>query len=658
MSSNSKQSKQGNPAARPTRRTKKPSAPELSPFVARAVAYAQQVLSGEELACRWIKLAAKRFISDLERTDLVLNQDAADRACKFIERLPHIKGRWAKARENIRLEDWQVFIVVNAFGFYWAETGLRRFKTIYIEVGRKNAKSTLSAGIALYGLTLDGEEGPEVYSAATTRDQAKIVFEVAKAMAQRASGFCAALGVEVRVHEIKSEDNSGKFEPLSAEASTMDGLNIHMAIVDELHAHKTRHVWDVLETATGSRENPMIVAITTAGTDRAGVCYEQRGYVLKLLQGLERDDSYFGVVYTLDDGDDWTDESVWGKANPNLGVSVLIDDLRRLATKAKASLSSQAAFLTKRMNIWVTSESAWMDMEKWDACADPSLSLELFEGEDCIDGLDLASKTDIAVDAKLFRRGGDYYLFAQYWLPEEAAHPDKATCSQYDGWAREGRLRLTPGAVTDYDEIEDVLADDAARFNSLELAYDPYQATHLVTRLMKRGLNPVELRPTVLNFSDAMKELERLVLSKRLHHSGDPVLGWMISNVVAYRDHKDNIYPRKERDELKIDAAVAAIMAIKRWMDLDRADGGGESVYDSDDWEEDGQEGADETTGQANPLPKDAGHNPGQRRTSAADDFNEEEVDVESLIGATTLPSDGGGRRWAGSSVYEDWDDL
>lgn len=534
-------------------------------FFERAVRYAQRVIAGEIVAGKLTRLACERFVRDLARTDWQWRFDEAlaDRACGFIEHLPHIKGQWARQRLKIMLEDWQVFIVCNLFGWVDKETGLRRFGTCYLEVARKNAKSTLAAGIGLYMLAADGEPGAEVYSAATTGDQARIVFDVARQMVLREHDFVRG-GIDPQRHGLYMPSDARKFEPLNAEGSTLDGLNPHCTIIDELHAHKRRDVYDVLDTARGARDQSLLASITTAGSDRAGICYEQRTYVVKVLEGVFEDDRYFGVIYTIDDDDDWTDPAVWPKANPNYGVSVLPDDFERSAREAMNKPSAQNNFLTKRLNVWVNADSAWMDMRAWDRCANPALRIEDFEGQDCIAAFDLASKVDIAAQIKLFKRGKKYTAFGRYYLPEQAAEDGRN--SQYSGWARMGKLVVTDGNVVDYDRIESDLKEDAVRFRLVEVPYDPFQAMQFSQRMLAEGLPMVEMRATVLNFSEPMKELEKLVLEGNFEHDGDPVLTWMVSNVVCHRDAKDNIYPRKEREENKIDGVVALIMALGREM--------------------------------------------------------------------------------------------
>lgn len=546
-------------------------------YIARANQYISDVLAGKIAACKWVKLACERQKRDLERRDsrYYFDHDRASRICRFIELLPHIKGEWARGGKLITLEPWQCFILTTVFG--WIDgNGHRRFKTVYIECPRKNAKSTLSSGVALYLLAADGEMGAEVYSAATTRDQARIVFNDAKGMAERSPGLRAHFGVETAAHSVYVPRNASKFGTLARDqGGNLDGLNVYCAIVDELHGHKTRDVWDVLETATGARRQPLLWAITTAGFNRVGICYEQRTYLTKLLDGVMQDDEYFGVIYSIDETDDPWAESSWIKANPNWGISVNPDDIRRKARKAMEMAAAQNNFLTKHLNVWVNADTAWMNMQAWEKAGNPDLAPDDFEGQPCWMGLDLATKTDLAALALLFKpNDGEYVAFVRFFLPEEAAEDGRN--AHYAGWSIEERLTLTPGNTLDFAYIENEIRDLARRFDIQEVAFDPWQANYLATRLMDEGLKMVEVRQLVQHMSPAMKELEAAVLSGRFHHAACPVLTWNISNVVGHLDAKDNIYPRKEQPQNKIDGVIALLMALSRAMTVNA----GPSVYE------------------------------------------------------------------------------
>lgn len=435
--------------------------------------------------------------------------------------------------------------------------------------------STLLAAIGLFMLAADGEAGAEVYSLATTRQQASIVFRVAQQMAQREAEFRREYGVEVAAHSIRVPEDDGKFEAQSSEDSNLDGLNVHCGIIDELHAHKTRGVWDVIETATGARSQPLVCAITTAGTNRAGICYEQRSYVCDVLNttlrahgglgyriegGNVEDDTYLGIIYTLDESDDWTAEDTWRKANPNYGVSVNPEDLQRKCRKAMQRASAQPNFLTKHLDVWVNADSAWMDMLAWTRAGDGALKPEEFRGWRAYIGLDLASKVDICSMVLLFRRGNQYRLFGRHYLPEVAI--EDSNNSQYRGWAEREDIIETNGSTVDYDQVEADLREWVSAFGVAQVGYDPGFAWDFCQRMMTAGLPMVELRATVMNYSEPMKTLEATVIDGTLKHDANPAMEWMISNVVCHRDAKDNIYPRKEHEDSKIDGPVAAIVAF------------------------------------------------------------------------------------------------
>jgi phage terminase large subunit-like protein len=549
--------------------------------------YCLDVLSGEIPACKWTKAACQRHLDDLDRWNgrsdapYRFDADEAERVCLFVENLPHIKGEWARRAETIKLEPWQCFILTVIFGWRQAD-GYRRFKTAYLEVARKNAKSTLLAAIALYMLCADSEAGAECYSLATTRQQAGIVFRVGRQMALREPELRREFGVEVNAHNVSVPTDDGKFEAQSSEDNTLDGLNVHFASVDELHAHKTRGVWDVIETATGARKQPLVFAITTAGTNRAGICYEQRSYVCEILNAtlkghdglgyrvdgkVSEDDSYFGVVYTLDDDDDWTLESSWRKANPNFGISVNPDDLRRKCRKAMQKASAQPNFLTKHCDVWVNADSAWMDMAAWDRCADPDMKPEDFIGKGwrAVAGGDYASKIDIASQALLLRKGDEYRLFGRHYLPEETI--EDSDNSQYHGWAENEFIVASEGNTIDFDVIEADLKGWVRDFGVNPIAFDPGFAWDFCQRMNREGLPMLEYRPTVMNYSEPMKKFEELVLKgakdgRTFKHDSNPATAWMVSNVVCHRDDKGNMYPRKEHEENKIDGVIAAVAAL------------------------------------------------------------------------------------------------
>jgi phage terminase large subunit-like protein len=390
-------------------------------YCAIGIEYAEHVVSGEIDVCKLVKQACQRQLGDLGRAaegPWVFDVERGNKICRFIEKLPHIKGRWRS--RYIELEPWQCFLLTTLFGWVDAE-GFRRFRKAYVEVPRKNSKSTLAAGIALYMLCADGEPGCEAYSAAVTRDQARVVWETAQQMVKVEREMQSYFGVEALAHSITVANTSSYFQPLSRDADSLEGKNPHIAIVDELHAHKTREVFDVLNLAMGSRRQSLLFAITTAGSDKMGVCYEQHEYVEQVLNGRHIDDRYFGLIYTLDPSDNWTSEASARKANPNYGVSVMPDDMTTLCQQAQRSAESQNAFMNKRLNLWTSVGTAYFNMLAWqNLCRNEELKLEDFSGKRCIVALDLASKDDIAVSLKLFHENNKRYVFTKYYLPSSA----------------------------------------------------------------------------------------------------------------------------------------------------------------------------------------------------------------------------------------------
>lgn len=532
-----------------------------SSYVAKANEYAAAVVSGEIPACQWVRLACERQINDLQRTDWPyhFNEKRATDICEFVEWLPHVKGRWKT--KDIVLEPWQCFTLTTIFG--WVDDGgNRRFRKALVVVPRKNSKSTMAAGVGLYLLALDKEPGSEVYSAATTRDQAKICWDMARIMALRIPDLARHYGIDPLAHSIAVESTASFFKPLSRDADSLEGLNVHGAIIDELHAHPTREVFDVLNEATGSRRQPLLFIISTEGDSNEGVFAGEVAYLQGILSGNHQDENYFGVYYGLDKEDDWTLPAAWHKANPNLGASVFVEDMEIRCRQAMASPDSQASFLTKRLNVRVGAGSAYFNMLAWgERCKDASLKIEDFYGESCTITLDLASKRDLADKVYVFNRGPLYIVFAKHYLPEDAVQRGMPNYDFYRGWQKAGLLTVTDGNRTNYDLIEEDIAADLRNFRVLRVGVDPlYNAEHLTQRLTDKHGAPMEEVPqNVPTFSEPMKELDAMIVAGRIRHNGDPVLAWAMGNVVAKRDAKDNVYPRKARDENKIDPAVALI---------------------------------------------------------------------------------------------------
>ena len=540
--------------------------------------YAEQVADGTINACGWVQKACIRFLNDMNNGQdrgLIFEESKAQDVLDFYNHLPHIKGEWAG--RNITPSPWQIFILINLYGWYWKESNQRRFKTAYIEVGRKNGKSTFVAPIGLYMLRWDEEPGAEVYSAATSRDQARIVFDAARDMARQSK---LRNHLQVYNHSVCHESSASSFKPLASDSDTLEGKNTHCAIIDELHAHKNRRVYDVLELSCAARRQPLLLVITTAGSDRTGICYEVRNYLTKVLEGIVEDDGCFGMIYTLDDPEQWKNPDVWIQANPNLGVSVKVEDMQRLCQKAQQNPSAASEFKRKRLDIWGAGESTFFNMEQWAQCP-PLAPPDELARMPCYFGLDLASKLDITALVAVFCDDNrHYHIKVQFWLPEVQVDDQRSGKSHhvqqlYKAWAQQNLLTLTEGQIIDFEAIRETIKAWADQHHPAEIAYDPWGATQLATELSEQDELPMtEVGQTVKQLSDPMKWIEALIIDGRLHHDQHPVMNWMMSNVTARVDRNDNVFPNKDTPDNKIDGAVALMTAMSRAMVKEEPDDG------------------------------------------------------------------------------------
>lgn len=546
--------------------------------------YARDVVAGKVPACRWVRLACRRHLDDLVASKgkaypYRFDAAAAAKACAFIELMPHTKGKWAAKGERLILSPWQVFKTAALFGWLRKKDGYRRFRKALILEPRKNGKSAWAAAVGLYMLTLDGEHGAEVYSGATTEKQAWEIFRPARLMALKSPQLASAVGLTVNASNLHMLGNESRFEPLIGKPG--DGSSPHCALIDEYHEHETDDMVSTMETGMGAREQPLMLIITTAGANVAGPCYQMVTEARRMLDGITDDPELFALMYGIDGphgkpededyqpGDDWTKPETLRKANPNFDVSVKGEFLLSQQRDAINNARKASAFRTKHLNEWVFAKDAYFNIAKWMACADPDLRMEDFAGMPCTVGLDLASKVDIAAAVFLFRKPtGGFAAFGKFYLPEKTIELEPT--GNYATWERAERLIQTDGEMIDHGRILDDLVEASKVFTIESIGYDPAQATMLVTEMMAEDLPVAEFRHTVLNMSEPMKEVEALIRAGKIAHDGDPCFAWQMGNVVAREDAKDNVYPRKERAENKIDAAVALIMAMGRQMAGDR----------------------------------------------------------------------------------------
>lgn len=531
--------------------------------------YAADVIDGRILGGEWVRAACHRHFTDLDSGVYCFDDSAVRRVVRFIELLPHVKGKWANQR--IKLEPWQVFIVGSLFGWL-REDGTRRFREAYLEIPRKNGKSILAASIGLYCLVADNEYGAEVYSGATTEKQAWEVFRPARLMANKTPAMLERFGLEVNAKNLLRLEDYSRFEPLIGNPG--DGASPSCAIVDEYHEHQNSDLFDTMQTGMGAREQPLMFTITTAGSNMGGPCYEKRVEAQKVLKGVFDDDRLFTIIYGLDEGDDYKDPDMWGKANPNLGISVSRDYIEAQVASAIRTPSKQNSVKTKHFNIWVGAKSAWLNMEQWAKAADSSLKIEDFKDSEAMVGLDLATRVDIAARVSLFWKEINgikhYYAFPHFYLPEDALDTAK-NAKTYSGWSTSGHLEIMDGAEISFAQVQEDILNLPSTHGVKEVIYDPWQATQIAQALREEGVEAVEYRNTVGNMSPPMREIEAALAAGRFHHPDNPCLNWMASNVVAKADAKDNIFPRKEVADNKIDGMIALIMAMGRAMHMEES---------------------------------------------------------------------------------------
>jgi len=554
---------------------------EKNATVDDAIQYARDVVESNIVAGKLLKQACKRFLFDLKYGDkrgIKFSRNKATRALNFFPIFCcHIKGELEG--EPIILEPWQAFIIVQVFGFFKRNRKrkwVRRFRWIYIEVARKNGKSTLISGIALYMLAVDGEGGAEVWCAAVDKDQAKIVWDAAVAMIELSPALREVLKItkSKNIDELPSEYS--KVQPLPKDTKKMDGLNVHCGILDEVHAHPTREVFDLVKDGMSSRLQPFLAMITTAGVNKNGICYEQRKYVAEVLdpESETENDSYLGVVYSIDDDDDPYDESAWPKANPCLDVSKPVDSIQENAKLAKISGAARVNFLIKDLNRWVDGGIRWLEIAKWRACAG-ELPPDIYDLP-CWLGVDLSIKGDLTALVKLFRGQGVWYVETEFYYPKESLQflpPEQKP--KFKQWEQDGHLNIMPGHMIDLDKIEDRIVELYRTLNIIEVCVDPWKAHQLNFRLGNQDIDTLEVGQTIKNFSETMETIDGYIDSSIIVHDNNPVMDWNMSNIEVSIDRNDNIFPRKANDDRnnKIDGGSALFTAAHRAFI-----GGGESV--------------------------------------------------------------------------------
>ncbi|GGA80782.1 lambda phage terminase A [Edaphobacter acidisoli] len=535
--------------------------------------YIRDVLAGKIVTSRLVRLQIERHVKDLKEGDkrgLVFDRDAAQHVIDFFPTfLEHVEG--TLDGQTFVLEPFQQAKLWILYGWRWKDTGFRRFKFAYNEIGRGNCKSTEASGLCLYELLGIGEPGAHIYSAATDKDTARIVFDTAQLMLKR-SPFLRER-VTCYLDNMHIPGTAAKFEPVASGAELLLGLRPSFIVFDELHESPNAKLWEVFESAMGKRDSPLLYACTNSGYDRHSICWRKREYSVKVLEGVFQDDTWFAWICGLDEGDDWEDERNWIKANPGLGVMVKLKELREAAAKAKNDPASLNSFLRFRMSVWTTSDVAWMPPHIWDPCAARVVDRMALRGRSCFGALDLSTTTDISSFVMVFPPVPDddfWYVVPEFFLPEESIQDRvKRDRVPYDVWARQGLFNLTKnGRIIDYRAIREKIHEMAELYSIKEIMFDRWNASDLVRNLEEDGFTMVKWGQGFNDMHAPVKRLMELTLEGKWAHGGNPVLRWMALNVVIYMDPAGNMKMDKSRSKEKIDGMVASAMALGRAMQV------------------------------------------------------------------------------------------
>jgi phage terminase large subunit-like protein len=528
--------------------------------------YINDVLNNKIVVGELVRLTVQRHVDDLKRKDIFFDENSAIRYLNFVHRCKHVKGELASKGKTVEFEPQQNFRYWCVMGWKRLD-GNRRFNKIYFEVARKNGKSLEGAILNVYGLIADGEFGSEIYSVATRKDQAKIVYEMSKQILKKLKQDSPKIDqlVKINLANCSVIDTNSRMEPLASNSEKQDGTSPHFAVVDEYHAHKNSDLLEIVETGMGSRSQPLLVVITTAGFNKQSACYQLRKVAIDILKGVKKDDSFMACIFAMDDDDDWNDENNWIKSNPNIGITPRWQYMRDQYTKTKTEgIHKEIQFKTKNLNMWTDSSMAWINDKKW-----MNVGLDEFpdlNGRECFAGIDLASVSDMNAFVLVFPIDDKLFVKSWFWIPEATAQR-KNEVGDYLKWCADGFISTSDGDVIDQNIIlRDILLivkDYKMKF----FAFDRFIAYNTIVRgLVDNGFEGFEHGQGFLSMSEPTKELEKMVLSGTIHHDKNPVMRWQMGNVELSIDGADNIKPDKGKSTQKIDGVVALVMAINCWM--------------------------------------------------------------------------------------------
>lgn len=542
--------------------------------------YAEDVINGKIVACKWIKLACQRHIDDLLRDDVYFDPAKADRAIGFIETFKHYKGDFA-GRKFVMM-DWQKFIVASIFGWLKTKDDKRKYKYAFIEIPRKNGKTFLAAGIANYMLCADGEGGAEVYCTATKKDQAKRAWKDMQTLIVKSKNpqFIQRFKMRSKPEEIEFPETESIAIPLGRDKDglTLDGLNPHCVVMDEIHAWKSFDYWNVLNSALGARSQPLMLMITTAGYLLEGVGKNQEKMAMNILSGTAESDDYFAAIYTIDKDDDIEDPATWEKANPCYGITVNREKFQSFINLAKQNPDLMREFKTKWLNIWVYQVESWLDMDYWEKCF-VDIEPEELKGLRCYGGLDLAQVNDLSAFILLFPPQDwleRWTVVSKFWCPAENIM-EKANDSgnPYHVWAEKGLINATSGNVTDYNFIQQDVINMVADYDLQGIAFDRTFSGQIIQNMQDElGEDSlIQFAQGFMTISSPAKELDRKIRGEEMNHLNHPILNWMAGNTVVAIDANGNIKPDKAKSESKIDGIVSLIMAVGLAEEMEGEDG-------------------------------------------------------------------------------------
>lgn len=486
----------------------------------------------------------------------MIDKEKSDRAVNFIKLLRHTKGEFAKQRFN--LLPFQEKIVRDLIGTV-DEDGNRQYRESFIFLPRKNGKTELIAGLVLYFLFVDNEFGAEIYSCANDREQATLVFQTACTMIRMNKALLKKCKIIESQKRIIRADTNSFYRAISAEASTKHGFNAHVVIYDEIHEARNRDLYDVMKTSMGARSEPMFISITTAGVDTNGICYELYEYSKKISDGTVKDKTFYPVIYEAPIDADIYDEKVWYECNPALGIFRSLDEMRRSAKRSKEIPAEENRFRRLYLNQWVSGDKGWLNMNRWNELEVENM--ENLEGRECYVGIDLSSTTDLtSVNIEFRLENGRYHMISKSFLPENRIHEkEKNDRVPYSVWVKQGYLTLTPGDVVDYEFVKSYIRETATKYKIKEICYDPWNATQMANDLQNEGFICVAIRQGFITHSEPIKDIEKLVLEKKISYEKNPLFSWAVSNVVIREDPNGNVAFDKSKARNRIDPAVAMI---------------------------------------------------------------------------------------------------